>query len=88
MLCLRDYADRLVSGFSHKIKPEYCGGNRYVSIEGIELEHLSTWPYSGIKSSTKSCSRHAVFHYFLSDDIKQDDSTAPSHIRHLIELLK
>ena len=65
MLCRRDYADMLVASFSHKIKPEYYGGTISVSIEGIALEHFSALPQTEIKSSTKTCPRHAVFNYFL-----------------------
>ena len=44
-------------------------------IEDIELEHFSAAPQTDINSSTLSCPRHAVFHSFLSDDIKQDAAT-------------
>ena len=44
VLCCRDYAEIIVASFSHQIKPEYYGGNRYVSIEGIALEHFSALP--------------------------------------------
>ena len=44
VLCLSDYADRVVASFSHQRQSEYYGGNRYVSIEGIALEHLSALP--------------------------------------------
>ena len=40
VLCCRDYSDRVVASFDHKIKPEYYGGNISVSIKGIALEHL------------------------------------------------
>ena len=40
VLCRRDYAEQVVSIFSHKIKSEYYGGNRSVSIEGIFLRTL------------------------------------------------
>ena len=41
VLCHFDYAEGIVSRFSHQIKYEYYGGNRYVSIEGAALEHFS-----------------------------------------------
>ena len=41
VLCCRDYAEHVVAIFSHQIKSEYYGSNRYVSIEGIYLEHFS-----------------------------------------------
>ena len=88
MLCRHDYAEREVSSFSNQIRSEYYGGNISVYIEGIVLEHLSTLPNSGINSSTKSCLCHAVLHYFLLGDIKQDSSTTTSHRKRLIELLK
>ena len=37
VLCLRDYAERVVASFANKIQSEYYGGNRSVSIEGIAL---------------------------------------------------
>ena len=57
-------------------------------IEGIALEHFSTLSNSGINSPTKSCPRHVLFHYVLSDDSKQDDATTTSHWNILVELLK
>ena len=59
-----------------------------MSIEGIALEKFSAIPNSGINSSTKSCPRHAVFHYFVFDDSKQDAATTTSHRKRLIGLLK
>ena len=44
MLCWRGYAYRVVASFSHQKQSEYYGGNRYVSIEGIALEHFSSLP--------------------------------------------
>ena len=44
IICCRDYAERVVASFSNQIQSEYYGGNRYVSIEGIVLEHFSTAP--------------------------------------------
>ena len=65
VLCCRDYAERVVASFAKQIQSEYYGGNRSVSIEGIELEHLIVLPKSGINSSTKSCPRHEVFQFFF-----------------------
>ena len=53
----------------------------------IALEHFSTAPQSDINSSSLPCPRHAVFHSFLSDDIKQDAATTTSHSKRLISLL-
>ena len=59
-----------------------------MSIEGISLERFSTLSNSGINASKKSCPRHAVFHSFLSDDIKQDAVTTTSHNKRFIKMLK
>ena len=88
VLCLRDYAERVVASFSHQIQSEYYGGNISVSIEGIALKHSSALTQTEIKSSKKKFPHHAVFHYFLSDDSKQDAATTTAHIKRLIELLK
>ena len=37
---------------------------RFMSIEGIALEHFSAAPQSDINSSSLPCPRHAVFHSF------------------------
>ena len=65
MLCCSDYDEGVVAIFTHKIQPEYYGGNRSVSIEGIVLEHFSALPQTEINSSTKSFPLHAVFHHFF-----------------------
>ena len=65
MLCRRAYAERVVASSSHQIQSEYYGLNKYVSIEGISLEHFSTLPQTEIKSSTKPFPRHTVFHSFF-----------------------
>ena len=65
MLCSRDYAKRVVASFAHQIQSKYYGENISVSIEGIALEHLSALPQTEINSFTKSCPRHAVFHYLF-----------------------
>ena len=41
MLCCRNYAERLVASFTHKIQSGYYSGNISLSIEGILLEHFS-----------------------------------------------
>ena len=41
VLCLRDYAERVVASFPQKTQSEYYGGNISVYIEGITLEHFS-----------------------------------------------
>ena len=64
VLSRRYYDELVVASFAHKIQPEYYSGNRSVYIEGISLEHFSALPQTEINSSTKPCTRHAVFHYF------------------------
>ena len=58
-----------------------------MSIDGIALEHFSELPYTEIKALTKICPRHAVFHYLLSYDGKQDAATTTAHRKSLIQLL-
>ena len=79
VLCLCDYAERLVVSFANQIQSGYYGGNISVSIEGISLEHFSAATQADINSTTPSRPRHAVFHSFLSDDSKQDAATTTSH---------
>ena len=55
-----------------------------MSIEGIALEHFSELPKADIKSSTISRQYHAVFHYFLPDDSKQDAATTTAYSKRLI----
>ena len=57
-------------------------------IEGISLECFCALPQKEINSSTKPCPRHGVFHYFLSDDSKQDAANTTAHSKRLIELFK
>ena len=59
-----------------------------MSIEGIALEHFSAAPQADINSSTLSRPRHAVFNYFLSENIKQDAATTTVHSKRLISLPK
>ena len=58
-----------------------------MSIEGIALEHFSAAPQADINSYTLSRQRHAVFHSFLSDDIKQDAATTTAHSKQFISLI-
>ena len=64
VLCRRDYAERVVASFANQIQSEYYGGNRYVSIEDIVLEHFSAAPQEDINSNTPPHQLNAVFHYF------------------------
>ena len=40
VLCCQDYAEHVLASFAHQIQSEYYGGNKYLYIEGIVLEHL------------------------------------------------
>ena len=84
MLCSRDYSERIVASFAYKIQSEYYGGNISVSTEGIALENFSALPQKEIDSSTKPFPRHAEFHYFLSDDSKQDAANTTANSNSLI----
>ena len=53
VICLRDYYERVVDIYAHKIQSEYSGVNIYVSIEGIKLEHFSALTKTRINASTK-----------------------------------
>ena len=55
---------------------------------GIILEHLIALTQTNINSTTPSRQRHAVFHSYLSGDIKQDASTTTAQSKSLISLLK
>ena len=88
VLCRRDYAERIVASFANQIQSEYYGGNRSMPIEGISLEHFSAAPQSYINSYTLSRPGHAVFHYFLSDDSKQDSATTTARSKRLISFIK
>ena len=59
-----------------------------MSIEGTVLENFSALLQIEIKPSTKSCPRHAVFHYFISDDRKQYYDTTTPYRKCFIKLLK
>ena len=59
-----------------------------MSIEGILFDHFSALSKTDINSTTPSRQHHAVFHYLLSDDSKNDASTITAHSKQLISLLK
>ena len=88
MLWRRDYAELIVSRFSHQIQYEYYGGNMLVSIEGKKLEHFSdTYQEKSLyHSHNRTC--HAMFHSFMPDNSKQYAATKDAHIKWVIELLK
>ena len=88
VICCSDYAERLVASFYHKIQSEYYCVNRSMYIEGFALENFSALPKADINSTTKSRQHHAVFHYFLSYDSKQDATTNTAEINSFIALIK
>ena len=57
-----------------------------MSIEGIVLEHFSAAAQEDINSTTSSLQLHALFHYFLPEDIKHDAATTTAHSKRLISL--
>ena len=60
------------------------GGNRYLSIEVIALENLSDSNQSSSPLTYEAVSHQAVFHYFLSNDSKQDATTTASHSKYIM----
>ena len=65
ILCCRDYAEKVVASYANQIQSKYYGGNIFVSIEVIVLEHFIALPHTNINSATPSHQSHAVFHYFF-----------------------
>ena len=59
-----------------------------MSIEEIAMEHCSAPNQIETVTMTQVRTCHAVFHYFLSDDIKQNAATTTVHSKITIELLK
>ena len=57
-----DYDERVVVFFSHQIQSEYYGGNQYVCIEGIALDHFSASTQTKTATTTQTLTGHAVFH--------------------------
>ena len=51
------------------------------------MEHFRALPKADINSTTSSRQCHAVFQYFLSDNIKQDAATTTAHSKRLVSLL-
>ena len=86
LLCWRDCAERVVASSANKIQSEYYGGNRAVSVEGIELDHFRESQQSQAFYGPSSPTSHAVFHTFLSDNSKHDADTTAAHSKHIIEL--
>ena len=88
VVCRNNYAERIVSSSAHQIQSEYYVSNRYVSIEGIESEHLSASDQASSSFTSDTVSHQGVFHSFLLDDIKQVAATTAAHSKYIMELLK
>ena len=76
-----------VPSSSQQIQSKYYGGNMYVSIEGLALEHFNAPTQSNSVVSEKEVSHQTLFYSFLSDDNKQDDAINTAHSKHLLQLL-
>ena len=59
-----------------------------MSIEGILLEYFTALTKADINTTTPSYQGHALFHFFKSDDKKQDADTTTAHSKSLITFLK
>ena len=59
-----------------------------MSIEGIAQEHFNALSQTEINKPTTSCTRHALFYYYLSDDSKQYAAITTAKSKCLIELFK
>ena len=70
MLCHHDYAKKVAASFAHQIQSEYYGGNIFVSIRGIALDHFIVTTQLVPLSAPLSCTRHSLFHSVLYDDSK------------------
>ena len=88
MLFHHDYTERVVDKLSQQIKSGYYGGNRSVSIEGVNFEHFSATDQEISSSSLHSFTNHYVFHLFVSDSRKQDAATIDSRRKRIIDILK
>ena len=73
--------------FAQQIESEYYGINRYVSIEGISLEHFSAPTQIETSETPQSHTMNDVFH-LKQNDIKQDAVKNIAHTKRIIEFLK
>ena len=55
-------------------------------IEGVALGHFSTRDQEISSSYLHSCTLHAVFHLFMSDNNKQDTAPTAKHRKQIIEM--
>ena len=88
LLCRRDYSERIIARLAHQIEYVYYGGNRYVSIEGIALEHFSSIDQETSSSYSHSRIWYALLRQFLYHHIKQDTFKTATHSKQIIELMK
>ena len=78
----------MVAVFENQIQSEYYGGNIFVYIEGITLEHFRCLQYiSTFLEPVNSCHR-VLFQSLFSHDRKQDSATTSAHCKLIIEMLK
>ena len=61
VLCQFDYAEKVVSSFTHPVQSKYYGGNWSISIEGISLEHFS----APTQTETAETPHHTHTHVML-----------------------
>ena len=64
LCCRSNYTEHVAAIFARQVQSEYFGCNISLSVQDISLENCSALPHTRIKASTKSCPRHAVFHFF------------------------
>ena len=65
VLFRRDYAEPIVSSFSHQIQYEYYGVNRSVSIELISFDNSSASDQASSSLTSDAVSLKEMFHSFL-----------------------
>ena len=87
-MCFCDYSERMVASFAHQIQSEYYGGNMYVSIEVIPLEHFREPKNTETEGTPQAHTSNVVFHSLLSDDRKKGSSKNIAHKNCIVELLK
>ena len=85
----RDYVECVVDRFAHQIQSEYYGGNMYVSIEVIALEHFNE-TYQETSSSYSHLGAHVMlcFTRFCKNNMKQHAATTAAHSKLIIDMLK
>ena len=76
----------MVDIFENETQYEYYGGNIYVSIESIPLEHFSVLQLTRLFSEPDNLSGNAVFHSLFSGDNKHNDCTTAAQSKYIIAL--